>query len=207
MRMEFKDKVARQNCAVVLVDLQNDFCHQKGAWGKIVADPDLSKRIEAIQSFLPEARSAEVPVLFLRTIYNKWTISAPIQESWQKLGTGPICIGGSLGGDFYQVLPQEGDRVVNKYRASSFMETDLDLTLRAKEVQTLLLGGVGVWGGLFDTARDAVAKNYHVFLLEDCIAGGKPEERSMLIDLFRHYQGEVTTSREIANEWKSTPSA
>jgi nicotinamidase-related amidase len=67
MRMEFKDKVARQNCAVVLVDLQNDFCDQKGAWGKIVADPDLSKRIEAIQSFLPEARSTKVPVLFLRT--------------------------------------------------------------------------------------------------------------------------------------------
>ena len=204
MRMEFKDKVARQNCAVALVDLQNDFCHQKGAWGKIVADPDLSERVEAIQSFLPEARSVNVPVLFLRTVYNKWTISAPIEEWWEKLGTGPVCIEGSLGGDFYQVLPQEKDRVVNKYRSSGFMETDLDLTLRAKEVQTLLLGGIGVWGGLFDTARDAVAKNYHVFLLEDCIAGGKPEERSMLIDLFRHYQGEVTTSREVVNEWKST---
>jgi nicotinamidase-related amidase len=56
MRMEFKDKVARQNCAVVLVDLQNDFCHQKGAWGKIVADPDLSKRIEIIlKKFLPSS--------------------------------------------------------------------------------------------------------------------------------------------------------
>jgi nicotinamidase-related amidase len=83
------------------------------------------------------------------------------------------------------------------------METDLDLTLRAKEVQTLLLGGVGVWGGLFDTARDAVAKNYHVFLLEDCIAGGKPEERSMLVELFRRYQGAVTTSREVVDAWKS----
>ncbi len=204
MRMGFKDKIARQNCAVLLVDLQNDFCHPNGAWGKIMTDPDLSKRIEAIQSFLPKARGVNVPVLFLRTIYNKWTISAPIEEWWQKLGTGPVCIEGSLGGDFYQVLPQEEDRVVNKYRSSGFMETDLDLTLKAKEVQTLLLGGIGVCGGLFDTARDAVAKNYHVLLLEDCIGGGKPEERSMLIDLFRRYQGEVTTSREVVNEWKST---
>src|SRR5262249_477319 len=201
--MEFKDKVARQNCAVVLVDLQNDFCHPKGAWAKFVADPDLSKKVEAIQSFLPEARSVNVPVLFLRTIYNKWTISTPIQERWEKLGTGPVCIEGSPGGDFHQVLPQEKDRVVNKYRSSGFMETNLDLTLRAKEVQTLLLGGIGEWVGLFDTARDGVAKNYHVFLLEDCIAGGKPRERSMLIDLFRRYQGEVTTSREVVNEWKS----
>lgn len=203
MPMEFKDKVAPQNCAVILVDLQNDFCDPKGAWGKIVTDPDLSKRVEAIQSFLPEARSQGVPVLFLRTVYNQWTISPPIQEGWQKLGTGPVCMEGSSGADFYQVLPQEKDRVVNKYRSSGFMETDLDLTLRAKEVQTVLLGGVGVWGGFFDTARDAAAKNYHVFLLEDCIAGGKPQERSMLIDLFRRYQGEVITSREVVEGWKS----
>jgi ureidoacrylate peracid hydrolase len=203
MPTEFKEKVAPQNCAVVLVDLQNDFCHPQGAWGKIVTDPDLSKRVETIQSFLPAARSAGVPVLFLRTIYNRWTISPPIQEWWQAVGTGPICMEGSSGADFYQVSPQEKDRVVNKYRASGFMETDLDLTLRAKEVQTVLLGGVGVWGGLFDTARDAVAKNYHVFLLEDCIAGGKPEERSMLIELFRRYQGAVTTCREVLDAWKS----
>ena len=203
MPTEFKDKVAPQNCAVILVDLQNDFCHPNGAWGKVVADPDLSKRVEAIDLFLSEARSFGVPVLFLRTIYNKWTISAPIQEWWQKLGIGSVCMEGSSGADFYQVRPQEKDRVVNKYRSSGFMETDLDLTLRAKEVQTVLLGGVGVWGGFFDTARDAVAKNYHVFLLEDCIAGGKPEERSMLIDLFRRYQGEVTTSHAIVDGWKS----
>ena len=203
MPMEFKEKVAPRNCAVVLVDLQNDFCHSQGAWGKIVTDPDLSKRVEAIQAFLPAARSAGVPVLFLRTIYNSWTISPPIQEWWQALGTGPICMEGSSGADFYPVQPQEKDRVVNKYRSTGFMETDLDLTLRAKEVQTLLLGGVGVWGGLFDTARDAVAKNYHVFLLEDCIAGGKPEERSMLVELFRRYQGAVTTSLEVVDAWKS----
>lgn len=203
MPTEFKEKVAPQNCAVVLVDLQNDFCHPQGAWGKIVTDPDLSKRVETIQSFLPAARSAGVPVLFLRTIYNRWTISPPIQEWWQALGTGPICMEGSSGADFYQVSLQEKDRVVNKYRSSGFMETDLDLTLRAKEVQAVLLGGVGVWGGLFDTARDAVAKNYHVLLLEDCIAGGKPEERSMLIELFRRYQGAVTTSREVVDAWKS----
>jgi len=203
MPTEFKDKIAPQNCAVILVDLQNDFCHPNGAWGKTVPDPDLSKRVEAIQSFLPEARSVGVPVLFLRTIYNKWTISAPIQEWWQKLGIGPVCMEGSSGADFYQVGPQEKDRVVNKYRSSGFMETDLDLTLRAKEVQTVLLGGVGVWGGFFDTARDAVAKNFQVFLLEDCIAGGKPGERSMLIELFRRYQGEVITSRDVLEGWKS----
>ena len=92
MPMEFKEKVAPRNCAVVLVDLQNDFCHSQGAWGKIVTDPDLSKRVEAIHAFLPAARSAGVPVLFLRTIYNSWTISPPIQEWWQALGTGPICM-------------------------------------------------------------------------------------------------------------------
>jgi ureidoacrylate peracid hydrolase len=203
MPTEFKEKVAPQNCAVVLVDLQNDFCHPQDAWGKIVTDPDLSKRVEAIQSFLPAARSAGVPVLFLRTIYNSWTISPPIQEWWEKVGTGPICMEGSSGADFYQVQPQEKDRVVNKYRASGFMETDLDLTLRGREIQTVLIAGVGVWGGSLETARDAIAKNYYVFLLEDCIAGGIPQERSMLIDLFRRYHAEVVSSRNVMEIWKS----
>jgi ureidoacrylate peracid hydrolase len=144
-----------------------------------------------------------VPALFVRTIYNAWTISPPVKERWEKMGMTGLCAEGSWGAEFYGVRPQEKDRVVDKYRASGFMETDLDLTLRAKEVQTLLLGGVGVWGGFFETARDAVAKNYYVFLLEDCIAGGRPEERSMLIDVFRRYQGEVTTSRAVVEAWKS----
>lgn len=203
MPSEFRDKVALQNCAVILVDLQNDFCHPNGAWGKIAADPDLSKRVESIHLFLPEARARGVPILFVRTIYNAWTISPPIEEWWQKMGLGRLCMEGSWGADFYQVMPQEKDRVVNKYRASGFMETDLDLTLRAKEVQTLLLVGVGVWGGFFATARDAIAKNYHVFLLEDCIAGGKPQERSMLIELFRRYHSEVISSRNVVEAWKS----
>src|SRR5215471_2866781 len=201
---EFKDKVAPQNCAVVLVDLQNDFCDSDGAWGKIVTDPDLAKRIASINAFLPEARARSVPALFVRTIYNAWTTSPPIRERWQNMGMAGLCIDGSWGAEFYQVRPQESDRVVNKYRASGFMETDLDLTLRAKEVQTLLLGGVGIWGGFFDTARDAIAKNYYVFLLEDCIAGGKSQERSLLIDLFRRYHGDVVTSREVVEAWKSS---
>jgi len=201
---EFKDKVAPQNCAVVLVDLQNDFCDSDGAWGKIVTDPDLAKRIASINAFLPEARARSVPALFVRTIYNAWTTSPPIRERWQNMGMAGLCVDGSWGAEFYQVRPQESDRVVNKYRASGFMETDLDLTLRAKEVQTLLLGGVGIWGGFFDTARDAIAKNYYVFLLEDCIAGGKSQERSLLIDLFRRYHGDVVTSREVVEAWKSS---
>ena len=201
---EFKDKVEPQNCAVVLVDLQNDFCDSDGAWGKIVTDPDLAKRIASINAFLPEVRARSVPALFVRTIYNAWTTSPPIRERWQNMGMAGLCGEGSWGAEFFQVRPQESDRVVNKYRASGFMETDLDLTLRAKEVQTLLLGGVGVWGGFFDTARDAIAKNYYVFLLEDCIAGGKSQERSLLIDLFRRYHGDVVTSREVVEAWKSS---
>jgi ureidoacrylate peracid hydrolase len=203
MPAEFKEQVAPANCAVILVDLQNDFCDPDGAWGKIVTDPELAKRIESINALLSEAHSRGVPALFVRTIYNAWTISPPVKERWEKMGMTGLCAEGSWGAEFYRVRPEEKDRVVNKYRASGFMETDLDLTLRAKEVQTLLLGGVGVWGGFFETARDALAKNYYVFLLEDCIAGGKPQERSMLIDIFRRYQGEVTTSREVVEAWKS----
>ena len=122
---------------------------------------------------------------------------------WQKMGIDRLCFEGSWGAEFYEIMPQERDRVVNKYRASGFMETDLDLTLRAKEVQTVLLAGVGVWGGVFETARDAVAKNYHVLLVEDCIAGGKPEERSMLIDIFQRYEGDVVQTGDIVEAWNS----
>ncbi|HWP60572.1 MAG TPA: isochorismatase family cysteine hydrolase [Candidatus Acidoferrales bacterium] len=203
MPLELKDKLPPSRCAVVLVDLQNDFCHRDGAWGKIAIDPDLEKAVRSIRSFVSGAHSAGVPVLFLRTIYNAWTISAPIREWWEKLGTGPVCVEGSWGAEFYQVLPSDKDRVVNKYRASGFLETDLDLHLRAKEIQTVLLAGVGVWGGVFETARDAVAKNYYVFLVEDCIAGGKPAERATLIDLFRRYHGEVISSAAVVESWRA----
>jgi len=197
-----RDRVGPRNCAVLLVDLQNDFCHPNGAWKNAGIDPDLAKRIEAIQRFLPEARSQGVPVLFVRTVYNSWTISPSIQSWWQKMGMQGLCMEGSWGADFYQLAPQQNDRAVTKYRPSGFMETDLDLTLRAKEVETVLLAGVGVWGGCFDTARDAIAKSYDVMLVEDCIAGGTPEERSVLMDIFRRYHSEVVSSRALVKAWK-----
>ncbi len=197
-----KDTAALPNCAVLLVDLQNDFCHPNGAWKTAGTDPDLSKRVEAIQSFLPQARQRGMPILFVRTVYNAWTISPPIQSWWRTMGMTSLCMEGSWGAEFYQVAPQENDRVVTKYRASGFMETDLDLTLRAKEVETVLFAGVGVWGGCFDTARDAIAKSYYVTLVEDCIAGGTPQERSALMEIFRRYHSAVVPSGALVKAWK-----
>ena len=203
MAVDWKDKVAPEISAVLLVDLQNDFCHPNGAWKEIATDPDLSKRVEAIQSFLPQARTRAVPVLFVRTVYNAWTTSPPIRQRWQQMGMDGLCTEGSWGAEFYQVLPQETDRVVTKYRPSGFMETDLDLTLRAKDVQTVLIAGMGVWGGAFDTARDTVAKNYQVLLLDDCVGGGTPQERLTLIEIFRRYHADVVESREVIEAWNA----
>lgn len=201
----FADDVDPAHTALLVVDLQNDFCHPDGGWARIAQDASLPQTVARLGELLPAARRAGVPVIYLRSVYNDWSVSPLIAERWETLGIGPVCWEGSWGSQFYELPPTPDDRITSKFRASGFLETDLELTLRARETRTLLLAGMGVWGGVYETAYDGLARDHAVVLVEDGIGGGTPAEREALNASVARFWGHRVRSDEILRAWSSTP--
>lgn len=75
---------------------------------------------------------------------------------------------GSSGSIHPAVSPQEGDLVVTKSRINAFAGTDLELLLRAHDIDTLVLFGIATSGVVLSTAFTAADADYRLFIVKDC---------------------------------------
>ena len=167
------EKVDPRQAALIVVDVQNDFCHPEGAAGKLGRDLRMvAGMVQHFTHFLGEAHRVGLPVIFIRTQHGPWTDSATWLGRYrtEERARTPICVEGSWGSEFFGIAPQEGDRVVVKHRYSAFIGTDLDLTLRARSIRTLLIGGIGTGVCVESTARMGYQLDYDIVLLSDCCA-------------------------------------
>ena len=203
-KQQFDATMDRQSSALLIIDMQNDFCHPEGAQGK--RGRDLSMVYDMIPTFekvLNGARQIGLPVIFVRTLHYPWTDS----QSWRKRLDGykkgiEICLPGSWGAEIIDALaPREGEPVVVKHRYSAFVDTDLSLMLRSMKIETLLIGGVGTNVCVESTARHAYMLDYDVCLLEDCTAGCDVElHRGTLRNISEHF-GKVARGLDMLREF------
>jgi nicotinamidase-related amidase len=68
------------------------------------------------------------------------------------------------------VAPEADDIVVTKHRVNAFAGTDLEMILRAKDVDTLVMFGIATSGVVLSTLLDASDADYCLFVIEDCCA-------------------------------------
>ena len=157
--------------ALVIVDMQNDFCHPDGWLASIGVDVSAARRpIEPLHALLPSVRAHGVPVLWV---------------NWGNLGVGlgdplpgngaPVLQEGSWAAAIVDELaPADGDIRISKYRMSGFWDTPLDSILRNLGVTTLLFAGVNLDQCVMCTLQDANFLGYDCILLEDCSATTSP---------------------------------
>ncbi len=189
--------------AVLVVDVQNDFCHERGAMGRLGFDMGaIQSSVRALAGFLDEARRVGVPVIFIATHHWEWTNS----QAWLTRGPrsgGEICPAGSWGAEFYQVAPAAGEPVVVKHRYSGFVGTDLEVILRAMERRSVLTTGVSTNVCVESTARDAYMRDYHIVMVDDCCGALANAEHEATLHNVRGYFGRVLNSHEITRHWRA----
>jgi ureidoacrylate peracid hydrolase len=142
--------------ALLVVDVQNDFCHRDGGLAQGGGDMTaIEQAIGKLDDTIRQARKAGIPVIFLRIVQSPETNS----EAWESLEPeeGPrLVVAGSWGADYYAPIgPAEGDLEIVKHRHSGFVATSLDLALRSMGIKTVVLGGVASNVCVEATARDA----------------------------------------------------
>ena len=87
----------------------------------------------------------------------------------------------SGGSDIHaDVAPKDGDIVIMKHRVSAFTGTDLEMILRANEIDTLVLFGIATSGVVLSTLVDAADRDYRLTVIRDCCADTDAELHSCL---------------------------
>jgi nicotinamidase-related amidase len=176
--------------AMIVVDMQNDFCHGAGWLASIGVDiAPLRAPIEPLRRLLPVLRELGVPILWVNwgVRPDRMNLSPSLLHVYNPTGTG-VGLGDALPGCGERVLTEGSktaaivdeldidarDIQISKHRMSGFWDTPLDAILRNLDVTTLLFGGVNADQCVLHTLADANFLGYDTILIEDCCATSSP---------------------------------
>jgi len=204
-------KVRPQHAALVVIDMQNDFCASEGLVAKGGRDVSAAQEMAArLPGLIAAARAAGVLVVFVRNVYssdgNSYLSDVWLEQAARKQGGGytriPVCAEGSWEGEFYgAVRPEPGDPIVTKHRYSAFYNTDLDTILRSHGVRTIIFTGVSTNVCVETTAREGFIRDYYVVLVADGTAAYSKDEHDKTLKDIDRFFGEVTTMAELKSIW------
>jgi nicotinamidase-related amidase len=205
-----EERVAPRHTALLVVDMQNDYCAQGGASDRNGRDLSaIRAAIPSVCALIECARSAGIAVVFTKYTLGPGGagLSGPeILRRGRNFAGVQSTIKGTWGHDLIPELPYQADRdlVVEKRRLSSFIGTDLDLILRARGVKTVVIAGVVTQGCVECTVRDAAGYDYYVAVAADCVASTeqRAHETSLAcMTTVLRYPDAVTTSARLREIW------
>ncbi|MBO0797428.1 MAG: cysteine hydrolase [Blastocatellia bacterium] len=148
---------------------------------------------------LAQARSSGVTVIHIQVGFrpNLPEISPrnPVFSSIKSSPKHQQLFQGAAGAIHSTVAPAGDDIVITKHRISAFRGTDLEMILRAKDIDTLILFGIATSGVVLSTLLEAIDADYRMFVIEDCCADLDRELHACLMDkLFVRYATVISAS-------------
>jgi ureidoacrylate peracid hydrolase len=197
-------KVSPAHAALLVIDVQNDFVADGGFFDQIGADvKSIQKVIPALAQLVDRAREAGVLVVFIKAIYDRQYLSAPMRERDLRVGRRmPRCLTGSWGADFHVIASRPNEPVVIKHRYSAFTNPELDDLLKRGGIHSLLLAGVATDTCVESTGRDAYFIDYYVTLVADCCAGAVERDHRVALERFERDYGAVVNSADVIGVWE-----
>jgi ureidoacrylate peracid hydrolase len=160
--------------ALLVVDMQNDFCHPEGYYARNgrPAAP-IAAAVEPIAGLLPAARAAGLATVFTRIVYATQADLADEHgvrpAAWS--GSGIRLQVGSWGAEIVDELrPMPGEPVFDKPAYSAFYQTELEEWLRSHGIRTVVVTGTVAYACVLHTAFDAFVRGFDVLLVEDAVS-------------------------------------
>ena len=200
-----EEKVDPRRAAVLVIDMQNDFCSEGGFLDHLGVDlGPIQAIVPRIKGVLEKAR--EHGVLVLHAYYDgdpKYFVGPMIERLERKNESEAYCMPGSWGIEIVEDLrPEEGEIVLGKHRYSAFFGTDLDMLLKARGISTLILAGTATNNCVDGTGRDAYYNGYYVVVLSDGSAAPTEELQRATLATVDHAYGVVATADEVSAAWE-----
>lgn len=205
-----KDLVRPQHSAVVVIDMQNDFCHKDGFFSKGKPDSrgtrDLSpmeKIAPNLINFLDAARSVGTKIYSIRSFLDDHYLPPMMRLRNLRVGySRTLCAEGEWGSEQFDGFePQPGDTIITKHVYSAFIGTNFKDILEKDKIKTIIVTGGATNVCCESTIRDGCMLGFYVVAPRDCLACYSREDHEKSLRDIDFFYGVVTTSQDIIQIW------
>ena len=189
--------IEKNQTALLVMDLQSEVVAMLGDKAASV--------VERTAGVIAAARQAGVPIIYIvigfRAGYPE--VSARNASLSRVVHSGRFVLTTPGADVATAVRPEAGDVVVVKHRVGAFSGTDLEVILRAKGIDTLVLAGIATSGVVLSTVRQAADADYRLVVVGDCCADADDEVHRVLTQKILPRQATVIAANEIIAAFQS----
>lgn len=192
-----------ERVALLVIDPQNAFCHDKGTLGiSGVNVAPAQAAVGRIRELVEAFRAAERPVIWTQQVH----LDSDAARARKALPSHTdkreriSALSGTWDADFVDEikdLVNDPTMVIVKHRFGAFHETRLDSLLDMLGIDALVITGVTANACVETTIREAYVRDYDVVAVEDAIAAVRPHWAETTREVWSHYFGVVSSSSEV----------
>ena len=145
------------------------------------------------------ARDAGIMVCYSATVFRPGypEISDRNKTFSQRKASGQPAVSDPVQVIHEAVRPIEGEVVAGKHRVNAMFGTDLEMSLRANNIETLVLLGYATSGVVLSTTRYAADADFRLIIVEDCCSDQDPEVHDFLTQRIFPRQADVVQAAEV----------